>query len=165
MAKTALDGNPANTSGDVPEVGSKLNDFSLVDKELGTKTLKDFQGNQLILNIFPSVNTGVCSASVRNFNAKSGKIDGTKVLCISRDLPFSQQAFCAAEGLENVVMLSDFRDGQFGKDNGLLLLDSAFQGLLARCVMVVDSEGIIRYIELVPDIAQEPNYEAALNAV
>lgn len=165
MAKTALDGNPANTSGDLPKVGSKLKDFALVDKTLSTKTPQDFLGDQLILNIFPSVNTGVCAASVRNFNKESSKLKNTKVLCISRDLPFSQQAFCAAEGLQNVIMLSDFREGKFGKDNGLLLRDSVFEGLLARCVMIVDSDGIIQYIEMVPDIAQEPNYEAALKAI
>lgn len=165
MAKTALDGKPANTSGDLPEKGTKLKDFNLVDKSLSTKSLSDFKGSKLILNIFPSVNTGVCSASVRKFNEKASQLNNTKVLCISKDLPFAQQAFCAAEGLENVIMLSDFRDSQFGKTNGLLLVDSAFEGLLARCVIILDADHTIKYIELVPEIAQEPDYETALKAV
>ncbi|GAA4281984.1 thiol peroxidase [Gaetbulibacter aestuarii] len=165
MARTALDGNPANTSGDLPKIGSKLKDFKLVDKSLSSKSLNDFEGETLILNVFPSVNTGVCSASVRKFNEKASQLKNTKVLCISKDLPFAQQAFCAAEGLDNVMMLSDFRESAFGKTNGLLLVDSAFEGLLARCVIILDTDHTIKYIELVPEIAQEPDYEAALKAL
>jgi len=165
MAITALDGTPVNTCGDLPKVGSILKDFKLVNTKLSTSTLNDFKGNRLLLNIFPSVNTGVCSASVRRFNSEAGAKANTKVLCVSRDLPFSQQQFCAAEGLDNVIMLSDFREGNFGKAQGLLLIDGAFEGLLARCVIVADKEGKIIYTELVPDIGQEPNYKRALEAL
>ncbi|WP_298238379.1 thiol peroxidase [uncultured Algibacter sp.] len=165
MASITLGGNPVETIGSLPEIGSQLLDFKLTAKDLSTKTLQDFKGHKLVLNIFPSVNTGVCSASVRSFNKAAAKLENTKVLCISRDLPFSQEQFCAAEGLENVVMLSDYKDGTFGKDYGLIMLNGIFDALLSRSVIIVDANGKVIYTEQVPEIGQEPNYEAALSAL
>lgn len=165
MANITLGGNPVKTSGELPAIGSQLQDFELVTIDLSTKTLGNFKGNKLILNIFPSVNTGVCSASVRQFNTEASKLENTKVLCISRDLPFAQDQFCAAEGLDNVIMLSDFKTGTFGKNNGLIMINGGFDGLLSRSVIVVDSHGKVLYTEQVPEIAQEPNYKAALEAL
>jgi thiol peroxidase len=165
MASITLGGTPVETCGSLPKIGTKAKDFKLVGIDMSTKTLSDFLGSNLILNIFPSVNTGVCSASVRNFNQKAGNLNNTKVLCISRDLPFSQEQFCAAEGLENVIMLSDFKTGTFGKDYGLIMTNGGFDGLLSRCVIILDKEGNIIYTEQVPEIGQEPNYEVALQAI
>ncbi len=164
MAKITLGGAPAETSGQLPKTGTQLSDFELVAVDLSTKTLDDFKGSNLILNIFPSVNTGVCAASVRTFNKAAAALNNTKVLCISRDLPFAQDQFCGAEGLENVVMLSDFRTGDFGKSNGLIFIDSAFKGLLSRCIIAVNDQGRILHTEQVPETGDEPNYDAALNA-
>jgi thiol peroxidase len=165
MAAITLGGNPVHTTGELPEVGSQAQDFKLVASDLSTKTMADFAGHNLLLNIFPSVGTGVCAASVRAFNAAAASLDNTKVLCISRDLPFAQQQFCAAEGIENVIMLSDFRTADFGKDYGLLMTNGKFDGLLSRCVVVVNSSGTVTYTEQVPEIGQEPNYQAALDAL
>lgn len=165
MAKITLGGDPVETSGNLPEVNSRLKDFKLVATDLSIKTKADFEGHNLILNIFPSVNTGVCSASVRKFNEEASSLENTKVLCISRDLPFAQDQFCAAEGLDNVIMLSDYKDGTFGKDNGLIMINGGFDALLSRCVIVADKEGTILYTEQVPEIGQEPDYEAALNTL
>ena len=165
MAKITLGGNPVDTIGNLPEIGSQLQDFELTAIDLSTKTLEDFKGHNLILNIFPSVNTGVCSASVRSFNKAASELENTKVLCISRDLPFAQEQFCAAEGLENVVMLSDYKTGEFGKNYGLIMLNGIFDALLSRSVIIADSTGKVIYTEQVPEIGQEPNYEAALNAL
>lgn len=165
MANITLGGNPVQTAGDLPEIGSQITDFQLVAIDLSTKTLKDFKGSKLIFNIFPSVNTGICSASVRQFNTEASELENTKVLCISRDLPFAQDQFCAAEGLENVVMLSDFKTGQFGKDYGLIMTSGGFDGLLSRCIIFADKNGKVLYTEQVPEIAQEPNYKAALEAL
>jgi len=128
-------------------------------------TLNDFSGSKLVLNIFPSVDTGVCATSVRKFNEQASGLTNTKVLCISRDLPFAQKRFCGAEGLENVVNLSDFRDGAFGKAYGLEITDSIFTGLHSRVVVVLDENGTVLYSEQVPEIGSEPNYEAALAAL
>lgn len=165
MATITLGGNPVQTSGNLPKIGSKLADFKLVAVDLSTKTLSDFKGHNLILNIFPSVNTGICSASVRAFNKSASELENTKVLCISRDLPFAQKEFCAAEGLENVIMLSDFKNGDFGKTFGLIMISGNFDSLLSRCVIIADESGEIIYTEQVPEIAQEPNYQAALEAL
>lgn len=165
MAHITLGGNLVHTNGELPKIGSSAMDFKLVAIDLTTKTLSDFLGSKLILNIFPSVNTGVCSASVRTFNQEASELENTKVLCISRDLPFSQDQFCAAEGLENVIMLSDFKTGDFGKNYGLLMTNGGFDGLLSRCVIVLDENGIITYTEQVEEIGTEPNYKAALNAL
>lgn len=165
MATITLQGNNIHTSGNLPKKGEKAPDFKLTGTELSTKTLKDFKGHNLILNIFPSIDTGVCATSVRTFNKKASQLDNTKVLCISRDLPFAHSRFCGAEGLDNVVSLSDFKDGSFGKDYGLEITDGPFAGLHSRCIIVVDPEGIIIHTEQVPEIAQEPNYDAAINSL
>ncbi len=165
MASITLGGNPINTIGDLPKVGSKAPDFQLVKTDLTTVTLADFAGSKVVLNIFPSIDTATCATSVRKFNADASKLANTKVLCISRDLPFAQNRFCGAEGLENVINLSDFKTGSFGKDYGLEIADSAFSGLHSRVVIVLDENGIIKYTEQVAEIANEPNYQLALAAL
>ena len=162
MASVTLGGNSINTSGELPKVGSQAPSFSLVKNDLSMATLADFAGSKLVLNIFPSVDTGTCAASVRKFNENAASLSNTKVLCISRDLPFAQKRFCGAEGLENVENLSDFNTGKFGKDYGLEITDSVLSGLHSRVVIVLDEKGIVKYAEQVPEIADEPNYEAAL---
>jgi thiol peroxidase len=162
MASITLGGNPIHTSGELPKVGTKLADFKLVKNDLSIASLGDFAGSKLVLNIFPSIDTGTCAASVRKFNESASKLENTKVLCISRDLPFAQKRFCGAEGLENVVNLSDFQEGSFGKANGLEIVDGVLAGLHSRSVIVVDENGMVSYTEQVPEIANEPNYEAAL---
>ncbi len=165
MASITLHGTKVNTIGNLPEINSVAPDFSLVDTDLATKSLKDFAGKNLILNIFPSVDTGVCAASVRAFNEKAAALDNTEVLCISKDLPFAQKRFCGAEGIENVTNLSDFREGQFGQDYSLTITDGAMKGLHSRAIVVINPEGIITYTEQVSEIGDEPNYEAAIAAL
>jgi len=165
MADITLGGNPVHTSGSLPQTGAKAPDFKLVKTDLSTVSLSDFKGSKLVLNIFPSVDTGTCAASVRAFNQKASTLDNTKVLCISRDLPFAQNRFCGAEGLENVVSLSDFKDGSFGADYGLTVLDGPLAGLHSRVVVVIDEEGNVKYTEQVADIKDEPNYDNALAAL
>jgi len=162
MASITLGGNPVHTNGELPTVGSKATDFKLVKTDLGTASLADFAGSKVVLNIFPSVDTGTCAASVRKFNEKASTLANTKVLCISRDLPFAQKRFCGAEGLENVINLSDFKDGSFGKNYGLEITDGPLAGLHSRVVIVLDENGTILHTEQVNEIADEPNYEAAL---
>lgn len=162
MATITLGGNPINTNGELPKVGSKAPQFQLVKTDLSEVTLADFAGSRLVLNIFPSVDTGTCAASVRHFNESASKLENTKVLCISRDLPFAQKRFCGAEGLENVVNLSDFKSGSFGKDYGLEMTDGPLNALHSRVVIVLDENGVVKYTEQVAEIADEPNYEAAL---
>ena len=165
MTKITLKGNALNTIGSLPASGSKAKDFSLTAGDLSSKTLADFKGYKLVLNIFPSIDTGTCAASVRKFNKEAASLANTKVLCISRDLPFAQKRFCGAEGIENVVMLSDFNTGAFGKDYGLEMIDGALKGLHSRCVIVVDENGTVKYTEQVPEIVDEPNYQAALKSL
>tara|TARA_R110001632_G_scaffold80454_6_gene179928 strand:- start:11121 stop:11621 length:501 start_codon:yes stop_codon:yes gene_type:complete len=165
MASITLGGTPTNTSGEIPTVGSKAPDFKLSTTDLSVKSLGDFSGSNLILNIFPSVDTGVCATSVRTFNKSAASLENTKVLCISRDLPFAQGRFCGAEGIENVVMLSDFVNGSFGKDYGVEITDGGFSNLHARAIVVVNGDGEVVYNELVPEVGQEPNYEKALAAI
>lgn len=162
MASITLGGNPINTNGDLPTKGSKAADFSLVKTDLSKASLSDFAGKKVVLNIFPSVDTGTCAQSVRTFNEKASKLANTTVLCISRDLPFAQKRFCGAEGLENVVNLSDFQTGAFGKNYGLEILDGPLAGLHSRVVIVLDENGTVLHAEQVSEIADEPNYEAAL---
>ena len=162
MASITLGGNPIHTNGELPAVGSKAADFNLIKTDLGTSSLADFAGSRVVFNIFPSIDTGTCAASVRKFNEKASTVSNTKVLCISRDLPFAQKRFCGAEGLENVINLSDFKDGSFGKNYGLEITDGPLAGLHSRVVLVVDENGTILYAEQVNEIADEPNYEAAL---
>jgi len=162
MASITLGGNPIHTSGELPKVGTKLADFKLIKNDLSIVSLSDFAGSRLVLNIFPSIDTGTCATSVRKFNTTASQLENTKVLCISRDLPFAQKRFCGAEGLENVVNLSDFQEGSFGKANGLEIVDGVLAGLHSRSIIVVDEKGSILYTEQVPEIANEPNYEAAI---
>ena len=162
MATVTLGGNPIHTSGELPKVGTKAADFNLVKTDLGTTSLAGFAGSRVVLNIFPSIDTGTCAASVRKFNEKASALENTKVLCISRDLPFAQKRFCGAEGLQNVINLSDFKDGSFGKNYGLEITDGPLAGLHSRVVIVLDENGTIVYTEQVSEIADEPNYEAAL---
>jgi len=165
MAKITLQGNPINTLGTLPEVGSQAKDFTLVAADLAEKTLADFKGSKVVLNIFPSLDTGTCAASVRYFNKVAGEQPNTKVLCISRDLPFAQARFCGAEGLDNVITLSDFREGAFGKDYGLLIVDGPLQGLLSRVVILLDEDGKVTYTQQVPEIVDEPDYDEVLKAL
>ncbi|MCD9575497.1 thiol peroxidase [Flavobacterium soyae] len=165
MASITLGGNPVHTSGELPAVGSKLADFKLIQNDLSVASLSNFAGKKLVLNIFPSVDTGTCATSVRKFNQSASGLENTTVLCISRDLPFAQKRFCGAEGLENVVNLSDFQTGSFGKANGLEIVDGPLAGLHSRAIIVVDADGTITHTEQVAEIANEPNYEAALAAL
>jgi thiol peroxidase len=165
MATVTLKGNKIQTIGNLPKIGSVLKDFKLKGTDLSVKTLNDYKGKNLILNIFPSVDTGTCAASVRQFNKTAADIENTTVLCISRDLPFAQARFCGAEGIENVVMLSDFNTGQFGKDNGLEIVDGPLEGLHSRCIIITDDSGKVIYTEQVAEIVDEPDYEKALDAL
>jgi thiol peroxidase len=165
MAKITHGGAPVNTSGNLPAVGSKAPDFKLVKSDLGNLTLSELRGKKLILSIFPSQETGVCSASIRKFNQLAAGIKNVMVLGISKDLPFAHKHFCESEGIANVVTLSGYRDQEFGRLYGVDTLDGPFGGLYARSIVVVDENGKVVYTELVPETAQEPDYEAALAAL
>jgi|UniRef100_UPI004049AD0A thiol peroxidase len=165
MATVTLKGNPIHTSGELPKVGSKAPDFKLTATDLSTKSLDDFKGHNVVLNIFPSVDTGTCAQSVRQFNKEASTLKDTKVVCVSRDLPFAFSRFCGAEGLENVVSLSDFKDGNFGKTYGLDFVDGPLEALHSRCVVVINKDGIVTHAEQVGEIVDEPNYQAALDAL
>jgi len=165
MANITLGGNPIETVGTLPNIGDKAPDFKLTAKDLSDKFLNDYQGSRLVLNVFPSIDTPTCAQSVRTFNKEASSLDNTKVLCISKDLPFAMDRFCGAEGLENVENLSDYKTGNFGDNYGLTISNSVLETLHSRCVVVVDADGTILHTEQVPEIADEPNYEAALNAL
>ena len=165
MAKITLKGNAIDTVGSLPKTGEKAPSFNLTAGDLSKKTLADYSGSKLVLNIFPSVDTGTCATSVRNFNKEAATLENTKVLCISKDLPFAQGRFCGAEGIENVEMLSDFVSGDFGKDYGLTIANGPLEALHSRCIVVINEEGVVTYTEQVPEIVDEPNYEAALKAL
>ena len=165
MAKFELKGNPFNTVGDLPAVGSSAPDFEMTNTDLSAIKLSGLKGKRVVLNIFPSLDTDVCAASVRRFNEEAGKLDNTEVVCTSMDLPFAHARFCVVEGLENVVSASDFRTGGFGKAYGARIVDGPLAGLLARSVVILDADGKVIYTELVPETTQEPNYEAALKAL
>ena len=165
MANITLGGKPINTVGELPKVGANAPDFKLTAKDLSDKNLKDYEGIKLVLNIFPSIDTPTCAQSVRTFNEKASKLNNTKVLCISKELPFAMKRFCAAEGLENVEVLSDYKTGNFGNDYGLTIANGVLETLHSRCVVVINSEKKIVYSEQVPEIADEPNYELALKAL
>jgi thioredoxin-dependent peroxiredoxin len=165
MAKITLKGNPINTSGNLPEVGSKAPDFSLVKSDLSTLSMADLNGKKLILSISPSFDTSICATSVRKFNVAATKKSNTMVLAITKDLPFAQGRFCSTEGITNVITLSGFRDTSFGKSYGVDIIDGSFAGLYARCIIIVDEKGIVTHSQLVPEIAQEADYEAALAAL
>ena len=163
MAQITMRGNPINTVGELPAVGSPAPGFSLTGTDLGVVSDDQFRGKPLLLNIFPSVDTPVCALSVRTFNERAAGT-GLSVLCVSNDLPFAQKRFCGAEGIENVATASAFRDS-FGKDYGITIADGPFTGLLGRAVVVIGADGNVAYAELVPEIANEPNYDAALAAL
>ncbi len=165
MASITLKGNPFNTSGTLPKIGEKAADFALVKSDLSTATLADFKGFKVVLNIFPSLDTGTCAASVRRFNKEASELANTKVLCISRDLPFAQARFCGAEGLNNVITLSDFANGSFGKNYGLEIVDGPLAHLHSRAVVVLDENGVVTYTQQVTEIVDEPNYESVLAAL
>ncbi len=165
MAKITLKGNEINTSGDLPAVGSQAPDFCLTKTDLSDVSLNDLKGKRVILNIFPSIDTDVCAASVRHFNADANALDNTTVLCVSQDLPFAHARFCGAEGLESVDSVSELRNSDFGASYGARIVDGPLAGLLARAVVVLDETGKVIYNEQVPEIVQEPNYEAALNSL
>ena len=159
-----MGGKPILTFAKLPSINEPAPNFTLTDMEMKDQSLDSYKGKFVILNIFPSVDTGVCSASVRHFNEDAANLPNTVVLCISKDLPFAQKRFCGAEGIKNVVMLSDYRS-DFGKKYGVEIMDSPMKGLLSRAVVVIDPTGKIVYEEQVADISQEPNYAAAMKAV
>ncbi len=165
MAKITFKGGAVNTVGDLPKVGSKANDFVLVKGDLSDLKLSDYKGKNVILNIFPSIDTGVCATSVRKFNKEAANLKNTVVLAVSADLPFASGRFCTTEGIENVIPASVFRNADFAKEYGLLMVDGPLKGLLARCVIIVNPEGNISYTELVPEIGQEPDYQTAINSI
>jgi thioredoxin-dependent peroxiredoxin len=162
MAQITLRGNPISTVGELPTVGSAAPAFTLTGTDMGAVDSEQFRGKSLLLNIFPSVDTPVCAMSVRTFNERAAE-SGVTVLCVSNDLPFAQKRFCGAEGIENVTTASAFRDS-FGKDYGITIADGPMAGLLGRAVVVIGTDGNVAYAELVPEIATEPNYDAALAA-
>ena len=165
MTIITLKGKKIDTLGDLPKVGEKAPNFSLTTVDLSSKKLSDFAGKKVILNIFPNVDTGTCAASVREFNKKAANLENTIVACISRDLPFAQARFCGAEGIENVIMLSDFATGKFGKDYSLEITNGPLANLHSRAIVIVDENGNVVYTEQVPEIVDEPNYESALKAI
>ncbi len=164
MAETALGGNPVHTVGDLPKVGSPSPSFAITKGDLSEVTTDDYSGQRVILNIFPSIDTATCATSVRTFNEKASALDNTVVLCVSADLPFAQGRFCGAEGLTNVVTASTFRS-DFGTAFGVTLADGKLAGLLARAVVVLDEHGTVIHSQLVPEIAQEPNYDSAIESL
>ncbi|WP_027075612.1 thiol peroxidase [Maribacter antarcticus] len=165
MASITLKGNAIHTLGTLPASGSKAPEFQLTTNDLATVKLSDYKGSRVVLNIFPSVDTGTCAQSVRQFNTEAAGLDNTIVLCISKDLPFAQARFCGAEGIENIIMLSDFKDGNFGKAYNLNFTDGPLAPLHSRAVVVIDEKGSILYSEQVSEIVDEPNYKAVLEAL
>lgn len=165
MAQITLGGNAINTIGNLPSKGDSASNFLLTAIDMTSASLDTYAGKRKVLNIFPSVDTGVCATSVRTFNSQAASLENAVVLCISRDLPFAQKRFCGAEGIENVIMLSDFVNGSFGKSYGVEIVDRKFTGLHARAIVVLDESNKVLHSELVPEIAQEPNYDAALSVL
>ncbi len=165
MATVTLKGNTIHTLGSLPTSGNSAPDFQLTKNDLSITTLVDYKGKKVVLNIFPSIDTGTCAQSVREFNKEASGLNNTVVLCISKDLPFAQARFCSAEGIENVEMLSDFRDGNFGKSYQVEFTDGPLQPLHSRAVVVLNENGNVLYTEQVGEIVDEPNYKAALEAI
>ncbi len=165
MAEITLKGNPCNTCGDLPAVGSAAPDFTLVAGDLSDAKLANFSGKNIVISIVPSLDTPTCATSTKKFNEKAAGLGDTVVLNVSLDLPFAQKRFCANEGIEGVTTLSAFRCGQFGEDYGIEIVDGPLKGLLGRAIVVVDASGNVVYNELVPEIADEPSYDAALAAI
>lgn len=164
MTEITLGGDPVNTVGKLPAIGSKAPQFTLVADDLSEVDSTELPDGRIILNIFPSVDTGVCAMSVRQFNKLAADLDDTTVVCVSKDLPFAFERFCGAEGIDGVVTASAFRS-DFGEDYGVTMVDGPLEGLLSRAVVVVDSDGTVIYTEQVPEIGQEPDYDAALAAL
>jgi thioredoxin-dependent peroxiredoxin len=162
MATVTLKGNPVSTAGEIPAVGAQAPDFRLTRTDLGDVTLADYSGKNVVLSVFPSVDTPTCAASVRKFNAEASTLANTVVLCASADLPFAHKRFCGAEGLENVVSASDMRDKDFGNRYGLTITSGPLAGLLARAVIVIGADGVVKHSQLVAEIAEEPDYAAAI---
>ena len=162
MKKVNFKKHPVTLAGNIPVLGIPAPSFNLVKTDLATISLEDFKGKTLVLNIFPSLDTGVCAASVRKFNQLASNMKDTLVLAISKDLPFAHSRFCSVEGINNVIPLSDFRNTSFSTDYGVLMQDGPLQGLLARAVVVIDPEQIVRYVQMVPEITQEPDYDEVL---
>ncbi len=165
MATITLKGTPIDTIGDLPSVGATAPDFMLTKRDLSETTLSDFTGKRIILNIFPSIDTPVCATAVRRFNEEASKLENTVVVCVSADLPFAHERFCGAEGIDDVLSLSSFRSESFGKDYGVQITSGPLTGLLSRAIVIIDTDGKVIYTEQVPEIAQEPHYEAALAAL
>ena len=165
MAIVTLKGNQIHTLGNLPENGSQAPDFNLVKNDLSPATLNDYKGQKVVLNIFPSIDTGTCAQSVRQFNTEAAELDNVKVLCVSKDLPFAQARFCGAEGIDKVETLSDFKDGNFGKAYNVEFTSGPLTPLHSRAVVVINENGKVVYSEQVPEIVDEPNYKAALEAL
>lgn len=165
MATVTLKGNEIHTLGNLPEIGAQAPNFTLVKNDLSTVDLSNYKGQKVVLNIFPSIDTGTCAQSVRQFNQEAAELENTKILCISKDLPFAQARFCVAEGIDKVETLSDFRDGNFGKSYNVEFTDGPLQGLHSRSVVVVNENGEVVYSEQVAETVDEPNYKAALEAL
>ena len=165
MAKITLKGNEVKTKGKLPKIGKKAKQFSMIGNDLSKVNLKSFKGQRVVLNVFPSLDTGTCAASVREFNKRAADLKNTKVLCISRDLPFAQSRFCSAEGIENVITLSDFNKGRFGKKYGLTIKTGPLANLFSRAIIVLDENHKVIYTEQVFEIVDEPNYDKALEAL
>jgi thiol peroxidase len=165
MATVTGKGQPMHTLGTLPPQGSQAPDFEMTKTDFSTARLSDFRGKKVVMNIFPSIDSGTCATSVRKFNQEAARLDNTVVLCISRDLPYAHRRFCGAEGIENVVMLSDFRDGNFGSSYKVTFTDSPLKSLLSRSVVVLNENGKVMHTEQVADTGSEPNYKAALEAL
>tara|TARA_Y100001968_G_C19373267_1_gene726226 strand:+ start:563 stop:1063 length:501 start_codon:yes stop_codon:yes gene_type:complete len=163
MANITLGNNPIKTIGNLPEIGDQAKDLCLIANDLSKINLNSFKGSRILMNIFPSIDTEICAISVKKFNEQASQLKNTKILCISRDLPFSQKRFCGSENIDNVITLSDFADGSFGKDYGLTILDGVMSNLHSRCIIILDESHKVIYTEQVPEIAIEPNYEKALS--
>lgn len=165
MSKITLGGNPVETTGSLPAIGSKAANFTLTDANVKDFSLSDYAGKRVVLNIFPSIGTGVCAASVREFNKRASGLENTVVICISKDLPFAHKQFCGAEGIENVVSASQYKNTSFSDNYKVEMLNGSFEKLFSRAVVIIDEKGTVIYTEQVPEIAQEPNYDAALAAL
>jgi thiol peroxidase len=165
MPQITFKGNPIHTAAELPKIGSTARDFTVVKTDFSSISLSELKGKKIVLNIFPSIDTSVCAASVRRFNAEAAKLINTTILCISRDLPFAQKRFCAAEGIENVITGSEYRDSSFSDAYGVKILDGPLAGLFSRAVVIISEQGTIVYTQQVPEIGQEPDYDKALAAI
>ncbi|MFT7435889.1 MAG: thiol peroxidase [Psychromonas sp.] len=165
MAQITLHGNPINTNGELPQIGEQAKNFELIAQDMSRVNLDKYKGSRVVLNIFPSIDTGICALSVKHFNQAAAKLENTKILCVSRDTPMAQGRFCGAEGTDQVETLSDLATGDFGKDYGIQIVDGPLKSFTGRAVIVLDENHKVTYTELVPEIAQEPNYEAALSSL